>query len=220
MRKFIQTLFLTLTFVLSSYTTNTFDNSEKIQYLISKETPESLHVMQTFGVHLIERELISQYPAICPIPEQDGTYLSSPYGQRMHPVYKRNHVHTGVDIAAPKGHSVIATGNGTVTCVKTHGGYGNQIMIEHADDYYTRYAHLSKILVSKGDIVQAGDTIGNVGSTGLSTGNHLHYEIIHHNKTIDPMSIYPDTLRKNAYLDYSRNLNDHFKNRSDFLFNI
>ena len=220
MKKWFKTLFLTLAFVFTSMTTLPTEDTFDYNYALSKETVESLHALKSFGITIKERELITRYPSICPIPQVDGTYISSIYGSRMHPIYKQRHIHRGIDIASPKGAAVVATGDGVITGVKKYGGYGKQVKIEHNNGYSTRYAHLSNILVNKGDLVEAGDTIGEVGSTGLSTGNHLHYEIIHHNITIDPLSIYPDTLHVNEYLDYSRKLNDHNKNSSDFLFNI
>ena len=138
----------------------------------------------------------------------------------MHPIYNKPHLHTGIDLAAVEGTPIIAAGEGIILSTETKGGYGKQISIEHNDGYITRYAHLSKILVKTGDVVNRGDTIGEVGSTGLSTGNHLHYEISHHNEYIDPLSIYPDTLQEDTYLVYLQKVNDHYTSCSDFMSNI
>jgi len=216
----MKALLLTAWFTLSSMTTIPNEGPMDTSYAMKITTEESRHVMKEFGLFVKETELIKMYPAICPIPTVDGTYVSSYYGSRVHPIYKARHIHRGIDIAAPKDTPVVATGHGKVTGVKLRGGYGRQIMIEHMDGYMTRYAHLNEILVNKGDIVKQGDIIGTVGTTGLSTGNHLHYEIILNNEVIDPLFILPDTLHKNAYLDYSRKLNNHYKARSDLLFNI
>jgi murein DD-endopeptidase MepM/ murein hydrolase activator NlpD len=127
----------------------------------------------------------------------------------MHPIYNKKSIHKGIDIASPRGTTVRATGDGIVVGIKKWGGYGKQVIIEHEDEYSTRYAHLSKILINKGDTVSMGDKIGEVGSTGLSTGNHLHYEISHHNKHINPMSIYSDTLELSGYMAHWDKINEH-----------
>ena len=220
MRKWIKTLLFTTAFVLTSVSTIPAETTFDMAYAYSKEIPESLHVLQSFGISLRDRELINRYPSICPINPKDVSYISSVYGWRMHPIYHGKQFHRGIDYAARYGTPVIATGDGTVVGIKRWGGYGRQIMIDHYNGYRTRYAHLSKALVKVGDRVSRGDTIGHVGSTGLSTGDHLHYEIIHNNKSIDPMSILPDTLQIGEYLDYLQKLNDHAESSSDFLFNI
>ncbi|TYC58562.1 M23 family metallopeptidase [Rhodobacterales bacterium] len=103
--------------------------------------------------------------------------VSSTYGPRVDPFLGRLSMHTGIDFKAPYGARVYATAPGTVITARRHGGYGNMVAIRHANGYITRYAHLSRFQISEGDHVQAGDLIGNVGSTGRSTGAHLHYEI-------------------------------------------
>lgn len=222
MRKFMKTALLTLWFVLVSMSTVPNEGSNAAEYALASriQSTESKHVMKEFGLAITEEKLIKMYPVICPIPEVDGVYVSSYYGPRIHPIYKARHQHKGIDIAARKGTAVVATGNGQVTGTKSRGGYGKQILIEHADGYMTRYAHLNTILVNTGDIVKQGDTIGTVGTTGLSTGNHLHYEIIKDKKVIDPLFMLPDTLQRNEYLSYSQKLSEFYKERSDYLFNI
>jgi len=221
MRRFIKTGLLILGFALCSMTTNSTSNAEELLYIANIETPEEYHLRQSFDISLKDRWLIKHYPAISPINPKDITRISSFYGERIHPIYESKHIHQGIDLAAPEATPVLATGSGEVRSVKESGwGYGLQIVIGHDDEYTTRYAHLSKILVSEGDLVSQGDTIGEVGSTGLSTGNHLHYEISHHHERIDPLSIYPDTLQESAYLDYLQNVNDYYTSCSDFLFNI
>lgn len=210
MRKFIKTLLLSLgmIFITTLTTPNATDGT--LYDLVSSETPESLYTMRYFGVGIRTREDIKHYPALFPLNIQDATRISSFYGERNHPIYNTKHIHTGIDIAAYKGSPVIATGDGIVASIKGLRGYGRQIVIEHKDEYSTRYAHLSKILVEEGAIVMAGDTIGEVGSSGLSTGNHLHYEISHHYKYIDPLSIYPDTIQEQTYLTYLQDVNNHY----------
>lgn len=109
--------------------------------------------------------------------------------RRFHPVLKRNVPHLGTDYAASHGTPVYATAIGTVTHAGNRGGYGLLVEIEHANGYRTRYAHLSKILVKRGQRVAQQQTVGRVGSTGRSTGPHLHYEILKNGRQINPTSV-------------------------------
>ena len=121
----------------------------------------------------------------------DGARLSSTYGMRKHPISGFNKMHKGIDFAAPKGTPVYAGGNGVIEMAGRNGGYGNYIRIRHNNEYKTAYAHLSgfKKGISKGVRVNQGEVIGYVGSTGRSTGPHLHYEIIYQNKQINPLKL-------------------------------
>ena len=98
--------------------------------------------------------------------------------------------HAGMDFSANVGTSVYATGNGTVQKAGWDGLYGNSIMIDHGFGYVTRYAHLSKILVKTGQKVVRGEVIGEVGSTGKSTGPHLHYEVHLKGQIMNPVNYY------------------------------
>jgi murein DD-endopeptidase MepM/ murein hydrolase activator NlpD len=110
----------------------------------------------------------------------NGARLSSSFGKRKHPILGFNKMHTGTDFAAPKGTPIMASGNGIITRARWCGGGGNCIKIKHNSKYQTVYAHLSKFArgIKKGVRVKQGQIIGYVGSTGLSTGPHLHYEVI------------------------------------------
>ena len=121
----------------------------------------------------------------------DGAKLSSGFGMRKHPISGFNKMHKGIDFAAPKGTPIYAGGNGVIEFVGRNGGYGKYIRIRHNNNYKTAYAHLSgyKSGISKGVRVNQGDVIGFVGSTGISTGPHLHYEIIYNNKQINPLNL-------------------------------
>lgn len=112
--------------------------------------------------------------------------ISSHFGPRVDPFLKRLAMHTGMDFKAPYGSRVYAAAPGTVTHAARKGGYGKLVEIRHAGGYVTRYAHLSKMQVAEGDHIVAGDVIGNIGSTGRSTGPHLHYEIRKADKPVDP----------------------------------
>ena len=106
----------------------------------------------------------------------------------FHPIDKTQKPHYGIDIAANLGTFIYAPANGVVIkSVNSNYGYGNQIFIKHKYGYQTRFAHLYINLVKKNDIIKKGDIIGLVGSTGKSTGNHLHYEVIKNGKHLDPL---------------------------------
>lgn len=123
-------------------------------------------------------------PSISPIKNARKT---SGYGIRIHPVYKVKKLHRGMDFAAPIGTPVVATADGKVEKVKLqNSGYGNHLIIQHDDIYSTLYAQLSKVLVEEGKLVKKGDTIGLVGSSGASTGPHLHYEVRKQGENVDP----------------------------------
>ncbi len=121
----------------------------------------------------------------------DGARVSSSFGMRKHPISGFNKMHKGVDFAAPIGTPVYAGGNGIIEMVGVNGGYGKYIRIRHNNEYKTAYAHLNsyKKGISKGVRVNQGEVIGYVGSTGRSTGPHLHYEIIYKNKQINPLKL-------------------------------
>lgn len=127
--------------------------------------------------------LLRQLPLGRPIP----TKISSRYGARFDPINHKNAFHAGVDFKGHTGDKVHSTGNGVVKSSSYIRGFGNCIVLKHGNGYETLYAHLSKRLVKRGEKVTRGQIIGLVGSTGRSTGSHLHYEVHHHNKTIDPM---------------------------------
>ena len=135
-------------------------------------------------------KMLSHLPAIQPVANKDLTRLASGYGMRMHPILKISKMHTGTDFAAHTGTPIYATGDGTVKLSGREGGYGNVVVINHGYGYETLYAHMSKVKAKRGQKVKRGDIIGYVGSTGLSTGPHLHYEIHKDGKPIDPVSYF------------------------------
>jgi len=112
--------------------------------------------------------------------------ISSPYGMRMHPILKVKKMHTGVDIAAPRGTPIKAAAAGKVIHAARWGGYGKCVIIDHGGGIATLYAHCSTLSVSSGREVRQGEVIGKVGTTGLSTGPHLHFEVRRNGTPIDP----------------------------------
>ena len=111
----------------------------------------------------------------------------SGFGMRFHPIYKRYIMHDGLDMAGSTGDPVYASGEGKVTFAGWNGGFGNVIIVDHGNGFKTYYAHLSKILVKEGQWVSKAQKIGLVGSTGLSTSSHLHFEVRLNDKPTDPL---------------------------------
>ena len=122
----------------------------------------------------------------------NGARLSSNYGNRKHPILGYTKMHTGTDFAAPRGTPIYAAGNGTVDYAGRKGGYGNYVRIRHNGTYQTAYAHMSGFArgIRKGVRVQQGQVIGYVGTTGNSTGNHLHYEVIRNGSFINSRTMH------------------------------
>ena len=113
--------------------------------------------------------------------------VSSPFGYRTHPVTGERKMHTGIDIPAATGTDIVASKSGTVEFSGVQNGYGNIVIIDHGDGTKTRYAHNSKNLVKKGDVVTQGQHIAEMGSTGVSTASHLHFEIREGDEAVDPL---------------------------------
>ena len=113
-------------------------------------------------------------------------YLSSPYGWRIHPVYGYPKFHTGVDLAGPKGTPILASRAGTVTAATYNSGSGYYVTVNHGDGFSTSYLHMTHYVVSVGQQVTAGQILGYMGSTGVSTGPHLHFTIYYNGNTVNP----------------------------------
>ena len=124
--------------------------------------------------------------------------LSSLFAGRKDPFTGKPATHSGIDVPAPKGTPVLAAKSGVViTSAYNSGGYGNYVVVSHGNGNTTLYAHLSARSVKEGDTVKQGQVVGKVGSTGRSTGNHLHYEIRVNNARIDPVTKYTGLTYKN-----------------------
>ena len=121
-------------------------------------------------------------------PVPDSQRVTSQFGTRTHPITGKRHTHSGLDIGAPSGTTIVAAASGEVILAQWYGGYGNCVIIEHKDGFRTLYAHIRSggIKVKVGDIVSAGEKIAEVGSTGNSTGNHLHFGVYVNNVAVDP----------------------------------
>ncbi|MBU2586815.1 MAG: M23 family metallopeptidase [Alphaproteobacteria bacterium] len=131
----------------------------------------------------------------------EGAQLTSNYGMRTHPVLGGRRNHTGIDLAAPTGTPIYATADGVIGRADWYSSYGLYISINHGASMETRYAHLSRLAVAAGDNIKKGDLIGYVGSTGRSTGPHLHYEVRVDGLAVNPI---PYMVESEAQLAYVR----------------
>ena len=129
----------------------------------------------------------------------ENARVSSSYGMRNHPVLRKRARHNGIDLAAPTGTPIYATADGTVERANWFGSYGNYIQIEHGNAIETRFGHLSRIVVTDGQKVRKGDLIGYVGTTGRSTGPHLHYEVRIAGEPVDPRPFMVETEAQESF---------------------
>ena len=123
-------------------------------------------------------------------PCPSSTYVTSRYGYRTHPIFGDQRFHSGIDISANTGATIVAADSGTVSVATYSDSYGNYVTIYHSNGTYTLYAHMSSLAVSAGQSVSQGDTIGYAGSTGWATGPHLHFEIRANGGTVDPLAYF------------------------------
>ena len=150
---------------------------------------ESSLLNQTIERSRREADIRARTPSIKPVVGHIVSFL----GNRIHPITGQIHFHRGLDIVAPWGTPIFAPADGVVTFAGTRGGYGTTCFIEHGYGYETRYGHCSKLHIKEGDKVKRGQIIAEVGSTGMSTGPHLHYEVLVDGSVTDPLAyIYPD----------------------------
>lgn len=160
-----------------------------IETMIGITTEPELDLSQRVNVARMsvaeKKFLLENIPSGAPLKE---VHVTSSYGTRNHPVLNRSSFHTGIDLRGSRGTPTYATANGVVEFAGHHegSGYGNLIIIHHAFGFKSMFAHMDKVNVKVGDAVSKGDLIGTVGSTGLSSGPHLHYEIRYVQRTINP----------------------------------
>lgn len=142
-----------------------------------------------------KEKLLAATPAIQPISNQDLNRIASGFGYRIDPIYKTVKMHAGLDFSAPQGTPVYATADGrVVTANFSDRGYGNHVVINHGYGYETLYGHMVRITARNGQRVKRGEIIGYVGSTGKSTGPHLHYEVHKNRRRIDPVYFFYNDL--------------------------
>lgn len=147
-----------------------------------------------------KEQMLACMPAIQPIDNKQLKAILSGFGMRIHPIFKTLRMHTGVDFAAPLGTPVYATGDGVVeTADDLERGYGNHVVINHGFGYETLYGHLSRFGCTVGEKIKRGQIIGYVGSTGESTGDHLHYEVIKNGVKVNPVSYFFNDLKPDEF---------------------
>ena len=177
-----------------------FDNSNLIKNLtkevdiLSKQMVVQSKSLDEIVALAKEKEvMLASIPAILPIKKGDF-YVASGYKMRMHPILKINKFHKGMDFTAPKGTPVYASGNGKIYRAQRSSTFGKVIYIDHGYGYKTIYAHLSKMVVKRGQPIKRGDLIGYVGNTGLSVAPHLHYEVHKNDVALNPINFYYGNL--------------------------
>jgi murein DD-endopeptidase MepM/ murein hydrolase activator NlpD len=159
----------------------------RADYITKKLRMQNKFLTTFLGVARDKEAMMESIPAVCPIYVSDFDNISSGFGMRKDPIDSTMKMHKGIDISAGIGTKVYASATGKVVkVISSDKGHGNCIVIEHGYGFRSRYAHLSAFKVKEGDEVKRGDLIGLVGSTGRSTGPHLHYEIEKEGEIIDP----------------------------------
>jgi septal ring factor EnvC (AmiA/AmiB activator) len=147
-----------------------------------------------------KEKLLAATPAIQPIGNRNLRRLASFFGTRIDPLYKTAKFHSGLDFSAPQGTPVYATADGKITTAGNSGnGFGNHVVIAHGFGYETLYGHLYKIKAKMGKMVKRGEVIGWVGTTGKSTGPHLHYEVHKSGRILDPIYFFYNDLSPDEY---------------------
>ena len=175
-------------------TTERLDRITKQLYIQSKSFDEVVKMAKG------KEKLIASIPAIMPLNNKNLKHAPSGYGWRTHPIYKTQEFHPGMDFTAEQGTPIYATGDGVVEIADANAqGYGNHVVINHGFGYQTLYGHMSKIATASGKKVKRGDLIGYVGSTGLSTGPHVHYEVIKNGEKVNPINFYYNDLSPQEY---------------------
>ena len=185
------------------------DKIAKRLYIQSKSFDEVVKLAKS------KERLISSIPAIMPINKKDLTHaVTSGFGWRTHPIYKTQEFHPGMDFTAVQGTPIYSTGDGVVERADNMAqGYGNHVVINHGFGYETLYGHMSRIACKVGQKVTRGQLIGYVGSTGLSTAPHVHYEVIKNGNKTNPINYYYSDLSPLQYqtlIENSKNVTQSF----------
>jgi len=182
------------------------DNSEliasvakKLDILSKQVYVQSKSYDEVVKMALGKEKMLASIPSIMPVSNKDLKRTASGWGMRMHPIYRIPRFHYGMDFTAPTGTDVFATGNGIVKEVDRNAGYGNIIVIDHGYGFETLYGHLSRTNVKVGQVINRGDVIGFVGSTGASTAPHLHYEVMKNGQKVNPQNYYFQDLNPLEY---------------------
>ncbi len=172
------------------------EKAEKLKNRLDIES-QSLDELEN---ELKEKEKMwASRPAIQPISNETLIQLYTTYGMRLHPVLGYWRDHKGLDFKAPEGSPIYATGDGIVEFADGATTYGNVVYLNHGYNFQTRYAHMIRYIVSLGQHIQRGQVVGYVGNTGLSFGNHLHYEILFKGNQVNPINFFQRDLSNKEY---------------------
>lgn len=176
-------------------TSERLDRLAKQLYVQSKSFDEVVKLAKN------KEKMFASIPAIMPLNQSDLAHaVTSGFGWRTHPIYKTLEFHPGMDFSAEQGTPIYATGDGYVERADNLAqGYGNHVVINHDFGYRTLYAHMSKMAVKVGASIKRGQLIGYVGSTGLSTAPHIHYEVIKNGGKVNPINYYYNDLSPEQY---------------------
>ncbi len=169
------------------------ETARRIDILKKQLYVQSISYDEVIDLALNKEDMLASIPSIQPVAIRDIRRIGGYWGWRIHPIYKIRMFHEGMDFTAPRGTDVYSTGNGVVARVindRSRRGYGTFVDIDHGYGYRTRYAHLDRVLVRRGQEIKRGDVIGLVGNTGASTAPHLHYEVIKNNRPVDPVNYF------------------------------
>lgn len=190
------------------------EQRQQLKALEKRIYAQSVSFDEVIALAKEKEKMLASIPAIQPVSNEDLTRIASGYGLRIDPIYKTKKMHWGLDFTADVGTNVYSTGNGEVVEIETKmWGYGKSIVIDHGFGYRSRYAHLSEFDVKVGDKVVRGQIIGKVGSTGKSTGPHLHYEIEKNGTKINPVHFFHSDISAEEYerlLEMANNANQSF----------
>jgi hypothetical protein len=156
--------------------------------LMAFSSRKHFQIIKSEGNDSIQEKISLSFP----IDKKNTFLMESGYGERLHPVLGIMRLHTGIDLVAKEGVPVVSTQDGVVIKAQLADAWGNIIVIQHDGTYSTSYSHLKSMLVKQGDKVQKGQEIGLVGHTGLSTKDHLHFELLQNGKAIDPIKYLPE----------------------------
>lgn len=174
--------------------------AHKLDVISSQLYHQSVSYDSLFVMVRNKSDMLAHIPAIFPLKESEIKYISSYFGYRPDPIYKIEKFHSGIDFSSTLNTEAYATGDGVVFDVESNEwGYGNMVIIDHGYGYKTRYAHLQKAAVRKGQKVKRGQVIGFIGATGKATGVHLHYEVLKNDVQIDPINFLYQDLTPEQY---------------------
>lgn len=177
------------------------DTKLRVDSLEQRLYAQSVSLDEIYKMASTKEQRMACMPAIIPIKKNQCKVVSG-YGMRYHPILHYRRMHTGIDLTAQLGTPVYATGDGTVQIAGRGadlGGYGIAVVVNHGFGFKTLYGHLSEVTVTPGQKVKRGDMVGKVGRSGLSTGYHLHYEVIQNGAKVNPVYFFFNDLTPEEY---------------------